>query len=1086
MPVSTLTHPQKERIAAVFGRSQGSGYLLTRGLVLTAAHLLGDDPPEVVLPFGGGRVTCDVVWSRHEDDCDAALLLLSRPARRGLDSQPNLGWVRIDDLAPRPDAFAIGYPHAQRDGSGELESEQLVGTLKPGTGLLTSRHVLDSVHAPPAPRADGGSPWAGFSGSAVFHQGRLAGVVRADPASWQHSRVVLTPASALLARADFLMTCSKYAYQVRASRSPSPYGDGFEEKLRSYVVKQSSSLYVIGLNRGGDEAESWSLDASYLSLELVGGAAPVDEEGLAPVPQRAEQALSGHRRILVRGSAGSGKTTLLQWLATAAARRELPESLADLSDCVPLLIRLRAVAKREELPGPEEFLAVVAKPLAGHAQAAGWVTEQLEQGRILLLVDGVDEVPEADRERTRRWLTELMDAYPDARYVVTTRPSAVREGWLARAGFTELELQPMSRGDVAAFIAKWHAAAGSGERYRQWRDRLTAAVVVKQDLGRLATSPLMCGLICALNRDRSGYLPEGRMELYAAALDMLLVRRDRERGIANPVGLELSVEQQIQLLQRLAYWLATNGQAEIDHELAVKILGSVLPAMPAVTGTPEQVLRHLLVRSGLLRQPTTETVDFVHRTFQDYLAAKAAVEDESLGVLARNAHDDQWEDVVRMAVGHARPRERAKLLRALLAQAALEPAHRARLWLLAAASLEHATELDPTVRQEVTTAATALVPPHDDESAKRLATAGPIVLELLPGPDGLDRATARAVVVTATTVAGDRAIPLLRQYADHDSIGVRGQLAWAWERFGTREYGEQVIAGIRHGDALRFVAHSREHLDFLAALGGRSRVECSGPLTAEDLLRLPPGLEELRLHENPLQLDLEPVLRHCAPAELWISTCTGKTDLAPLAGSRVEQLYLHWNPRLTHPEALAHAHALRTFAAAATPESALHGLRLPAGLRELHIGQFQASRPRLTELLGMVTALEFLSLDAERLPVVWRGPLEGLRRLRTLRLIHEHLGDLRDQQPLPQVTELQLLLPDGLGALREVARAFPGLRTLRIEAPGLDGIEAHVREQLGGLLDCAVEIHRHHGPVTSNIFGIGKSHVPTVTGFTLP
>jgi len=58
--------------------------------------------------------------------------------------------------------------------------------------------------------------------------------------------------------------------------------------------------------------------------------------------------------------------------------------------------------------------------------------------------------------------------------------------------------------------------------------------------------------------------------------------------------------------------------------------------------------------------------------------------------------------------------------------------------------------------------------------------------------------------------------------------------------------------------------------------------------------------------------------------------------------------------------------------------------------------------------------------------------------------------------------------------------------TLRLEAPGLDGIEAQAREQLGGLRGCAVEIHRHQGPVTPDIFGIGKSHIPTVTGFTLP
>ncbi|MEK8172003.1 NACHT domain-containing protein [Streptomyces sp. M19] len=181
----------------------------------------------------------------------------------------------------------------------------------------------------------------------------------------------------------------------------------------------------------------------------------------------------------------------------------------------------------------------------------------LSDGRGLLLLDGVDEAPENTREQLRHGLRELLSLYPGNVWLVTSRPSAVRENWLAADGFTEVKLAPLSRDGVAAFIQRWHAAAREDatdlDRLDQYEQTLLDAVRITRDLGRLATNPLMCGLICALHRDRRGYLPRGRKALYDAALSMLLERRDRERAMAPPDGIDLTQEPKIQLLQKLAH-----------------------------------------------------------------------------------------------------------------------------------------------------------------------------------------------------------------------------------------------------------------------------------------------------------------------------------------------------------------------------------------------------------------------------------------------------------------------------------------------------------------------------------------------------
>ncbi|MGP8300000.1 NACHT domain-containing protein [Streptomyces inhibens] len=649
------------------------------------------------------------------------------------------------------------------------------------------------------------------------------------------------------------------------SLSPSPAAEdgtsqdadaAFEARYARATATLHNHLTIYGIDLA-HSPDSWPLDAAYLGLQCEpgppepdggrpggGDAAPqdtTDTTGQDDPPLPAEQALSGRSRVLVRGVAGSGKTTLLQWLTVATARDELPDALAALRGRVPFLLPVRRFA-REGLPSPGTFLSAV-----GHEDAAkapdGWAERVLGSGRALLLIDGIDEAPESDREQVRRKLGEWTDRYPGNVWIVTSRPSAVPGHWLAGEGFSEVSLAPMSREDVAAFIQRWHRAAAQQSpadlgRLGHYERTLLNAVRITRDLGRLATNPLMCGLLCALHRDRRGYLPNGRKELYDAALSMLLERRDRERAMAATDGVELTRQPKIQLLQKLAHWMLVNGRSEMDRATAIDTLARHLPAIPdaARQGGPEDVFRHLLNRTGLLREPTPGTVDFVHRTFQDYLSARAVVQRHDFGLLLDHAHHDDWEDVVRMAVALARPDECAALLDGLLAPhsgvRAAEARHRK---LLAAACLEHATELDPAVRARVRRFTRDMVRPSTPSAARALGWIGPIVLEMLPDPTQVPDNEAYLLAITATSIADDRAIDYLtalRGRAHHD---VRAQLAGAWRRYDTARYAREIIAHLEPAE-LYFPVSDLEELHALRRLGGRPQLRISGPFTPDQLV----------------------------------------------------------------------------------------------------------------------------------------------------------------------------------------------------------------------------------------------------------
>ncbi|MFD7279631.1 NACHT domain-containing protein [Streptomyces sp. NPDC059862] len=850
--------------------------------------------------------------------------------------------------------------------------------------------------------------------------------------------------SELLARVDELI-----------ARTPPPGGTdpAFEQRYVSYVTTRHGHLTIYGIDLV-NSPDRWPLDAAYLSLQALHPTGDgTDSDGLgvasAATALPAEQAFAEHDRVLLRGVAGSGKTTLVQWLAVTAARGER-------GDRIPFVLPLRTLVRRPEgLPAPDAFLAAVRVPFHAN-QPDGWVDRVLTARRALLLIDGIDEIPERERERTRRWLRDLLDVYPGNQWLVTSRPSAVREDWLAADGFTELMLTPMSRNDVAAFVSRWHTAARADapdpERLDDYERSLLDALRTKPDLGRLATNPLMCGLICALHRDRRGYLPHGRQELYDAALSMLLARRDEERDMYGHDGIQLTELPQIQLLQRLAHWLIRNNQSEMDAERAERIIADVLPSLPAAAaqGDAGRILRYLLVRSGLLREPAPGTVEFVHRTFQDYLGAKAAVEDGDFGLLVRGAADEQWADVVRMAVAHARPRERAELLRDLTAAAdQAEGAASARVRLLALASLEHATELDPRVREEVERKAAALIPPRTTEEARALASVGPLALELLPGPEGLGEEEARAVVVTASLIGTEAALPVLARFRSHPALDVRAQLTWTWHRFGTRQYGEEVIAHLPE-EGLFFTARSVEHLRFLRELGGRRAVQLVGGIKPRDISAglHPDRTAELHIRDNDELEDLTCLSSLHGLTYLDLSRCFYVDDLTPLARLPLSWLSLDL---LLHPD-------LSVLSGSPTLDQLDLGIVLEAesldeALPDLPLRYLRFTRTALenTGLRGLHRFRSLKQLSLAKLSTrLSPGDYEEIARLpelEELRINWQHV----DWQgpPLPTVTDLRLNNVLGTEDFSDIPTLFPNLRAVTVvHAPDVARIPQHILEPL--------------------------------------
>ncbi|MFI8437195.1 NACHT domain-containing protein [Streptomyces sp. NPDC079020] len=1041
-PVSASPLNPTARTVVVHGAGsvQGSGVLLTDSLVLTCAHVVkGGSRSGVSHPDVPRRTAATVAWIDHVTD--AALLRTEEPV---LPAGP----VRLGTLATDQALFnceITGFPDIQRHGGNHLEADQYTATVLPLAGRVRNLLVCELDGPPPAVNEHGLPTLRGLSGGPVFAGNVLLGIARHIPRRRVGLRVECVPVAPLIASRPFSLVYEQSGTPLRCEQVHGHYPRDlrYEEEYASAVGAAYRRTKVFGLDELGRHDSEWDLDTAYLSLEAQAPAGRTAKHAPAP-PQRIDALLTDRPRVLLRGEAGAGKTTLLWWLAAHASARTLDGALAPLNGLVPFVVPLRTLrARGGTFPGPAQLAD--ASGLVVDRAPGGWTGRVLESGRALLLVDGLDEVPPEDREQAHTWLSQLLRRYPETRCVATVRPLAVEPDWLRSEGFEELSLLTMRDEDIQAFVASWHRAArlteeDDRERLDELEGDLSRQFTQNPGLRDLARTPLLCAVICALHRRREGFLPETRWKLYRSSLEMLLGHRDRRRRIEDPEGIEMDVEEHTQLLQRLAVWLVREGQSQFTREQALRQLARGLTGMERVSaqGRPEKILTHLLNRSGLLQEHHDDTYQFVHRTFQDFLAAKELIEDDHLNELLRHADEEAWQDVILLAAGHCSRHQLPLLIDGLLNAGEKHEERseeRTGIHVLAALCEQHATWLDGAVRERVRLSTAALFPPAGSEHLASLARLGSSALPFLPAAESLpsDARSTAHVIELLCRIGGREAIPHARAWAlahpVHSDLFARG-----WNSFPADEYASGVLAhcdltnafvsaGRGQVNALRHLP-SVQHLQLLGDIGAAeirtalARMRLKGLFvigTAPDLTSLSSQagtLTYLYLHGCPSAEDLTP-----------LSSLTALTDLSMDAMGRPLGLLPATSP----------IRSLRHLVLDNAGPGRLGEVPAHPTVRHLGVG---GRHPLPLDGLGAWESLT--SLDIFALDSLDEGSAELRASPRITRLwLREFPWDAPSASagPVPSLKDLAVPAPENGEDVSLLRGLFPGLTTLRLTAP---------------------------------------------------
>lgn len=226
-----------------------------------------------------------------------------------------------------------------------------------------------------------------------------------------------------------------------------------------------------------------------------------------------------------------------------------------------------------------------------------------------------------------------------------------------------LDVQRMSDEAINNFVINWHKAVADAEgnlpsqqeELVQMANHLILQFNSHDALKALATNPLLCAMLCALHRDRQQDLPKDRINLYRACLSTLLSKRDEKKGVDRVDYPRLTEDQLHLLLQDLSYWMMRNNYAaSAPKDEVEKRLDKRLNRFMKVEQTDGyNVLRVLIERTGIVREPISGKIDFTHRTFQEFLTAEAIVDEGDVRALEPYLSVDEWHEVIVLIAGIA-------------------------------------------------------------------------------------------------------------------------------------------------------------------------------------------------------------------------------------------------------------------------------------------------------------------------------------------------------------------------------------------------------------------------------------------------
>ncbi|MBE9102727.1 NACHT domain-containing protein [filamentous cyanobacterium LEGE 07170] len=364
------------------------------------------------------------------------------------------------------------------------------------------------------------------------------------------------------------------------------------------------------------------------------------------------QVANAEQYLMVLGGPGIGKSTFLRKIGLEVLKPRQDASKQIHRDCIPVLIELKEF--RDDTINLKQKIAAEFET-CGFPEAMAFTDASLAQGKLLVLLDGLDEVPTRNLNAVIKHLEDFVDAHDNNAFVASCRIAAYRSNQgIGFRRFTDVTMAEFDDEQIEQFVSRWFRSsldleAGTANKYWELlqKDEHTATK-------ELAQTPLLLTFLC-LVYDREQTLPAQRSSLYGKALNILLSEWAAQKRLEqDPIYEGFHPDLEKVLLAEIAHNSFVQDQLFfLKDDLTRRIgefLADTLDAPKYLDGTA--VLTAIEKQQGVLVERATDIYSFSHLTLQEYLTAFHIVEQRLEDALVKqHLTDERWREVFLLVAG---------------------------------------------------------------------------------------------------------------------------------------------------------------------------------------------------------------------------------------------------------------------------------------------------------------------------------------------------------------------------------------------------------------------------------------------------